>query len=389
MQFPRPGRIDNQQNLRRKPTPGYRVPASRGHAFESRMTDHRLVAIVYDAREKTRMKVLIIPISRIIVFALSLVFPLRFGFAAEKLTGLYSAQSVSYSMPWIAREAGLFRKYNVDMDLVYIASSGVANAALLGGDVELAMAGGVGTVRAYVQGASDLVFIGGFKNALTHSIVAKPEITKPADLKGKKIGVTRLGSNSHYFAVQALRRFGLDASRDITIIQTGGEPEIVASLLNGGIDAGSITTPADNRAIALGFQYLLYGPDLKIPYAAANIVTRRSAIAKRPQIIREFLLAIAEAAKILHTNKEFSYKVLAKYLGISDMKILDAGYTSEIKVLERRLEIRPEALQPILDDVVKTDPRAKNIKPQDMIDRRYLDEMEKSGFFDKLWGTKS
>ena len=70
-------------------------------------------------------------------------------------------------------------------------------------------------------------------------------------------------------------------------------------------------------------------------------------------------------------------------------KILDAGYNSEIKVLERRLEIRPDALQPILDDVVKTDPRAKNVKPQDMIDHRYLDEMEKSGFFDKLWGIKS
>jgi NitT/TauT family transport system substrate-binding protein len=341
-------------------------------------------------QEKSRMRrVFIGCILRVLTTAVCLYTAPRIANSAEKLTGLYSAQSISYSMPWIAKEAGLFRKYNVDMDPVYIPSSGVANAALLGGDVDLAMAGGVGTVRAYVQGASDLVFIGGFKNALTHSIVAKPEITKPADLKGKKIGVTRLGSNSHYFAVQALRRFGLDASRDVTIIQAGGEPEIVAALISGGIDAGSITTPADNRAIAEGFHYLVYGPELKIPYAAANITTRRGTIAKRPQVFRQFMLAIAEAAKILHTNKEFSYKVFAKYLGISDTKILDAGYNSEIKVLERRLEIRPEALQPILDDVAKTDARAKNVKPQDMIDRRYLDEMEKSGFFDKLWGAKS
>src|ERR1700741_1153990 len=108
------------------------------------------------------------------------------GFAADKISALYSALSVSYSMPWIAKEAGLFKKYNLDADLVYIPSSGVANAALLGGDVEIAMAGGVGTVRAYVQGATELVFIGGFKNALTHSIVARPDITKVADLKGKK-----------------------------------------------------------------------------------------------------------------------------------------------------------------------------------------------------------
>jgi NitT/TauT family transport system substrate-binding protein len=219
--------------------------------------------------------------------------------------------------------------------------------------------------------------------------VAKPEIKTTAELKGKKIGVTRIGSNSHYFAVQALRRAGLDAARDVTIIQSGGEPEIVVALINGSLDAASITTPSDSRAIAQGFHYLLYGPDLKIPYAAANITTRRATIAKRPQVLKEFMEALAESAKVLHTNKEFSYKVLAKYLGISDMKILDAAYGAEIKVLERRLEIRPEGLQAILDDVVKTEPRAKNIKPQDMVDRRYLDDLEKNGFFDKLWGNKS
>src|SRR6266850_2413935 len=280
------------------------------------------------------------------------------GWSADKLGVLYSALSVSYSMPWIARESGLFRKYNLDVDLVYIPSSGVANAALLGGDVEVALAGGIGTVRAYVQGATDLVFIGGVKNALTHSIVAKPEIKTTAELKGKKIGVTRIGSNSHYFALQALRRAGLDASRDVTIIQSGGEPEMVVALMNGSLDA-------------------------------ANITTRRATIAKRPQVLKEFMEAMAEAAKVLHTNKEFSYKVLAKYLSIGDMKILDAAYGAEIKVLERRLEIRPEGLQAILEDVVKTEPRAKNVKPQDMVDRRYLDDLEKNGFFDKLWGNKS
>src|SRR5688572_26390274 len=133
--------------------------------------------------------------------------------AAEKLSALYSAQSVSYSMPWIAQDAGLFRKHDLDVKLVYIPSSGVATAALLGGDIEIALAGAVGIVRAFAQGANDLVFIGGFKNELTHNIVARPEIRRPQDLKGKVIGVTRLGSNSHYFAVQALPRFGLDPVR--------------------------------------------------------------------------------------------------------------------------------------------------------------------------------
>ena len=308
--------------------------------------------------------------------------------AAEKLSALYSAQSVSYSLPWIAQEAGLFRKHNLDFQLIYIPSSGVATAALLGGDVEIALAGGVGTVRAFAQGATELVFIGGFKNALTHSIVAKPDMSKPEDLKGKKVGITRLGSNSHYFAVQALRRMGLDASRDVALIQAGGEPEIVAALVNGAIDAASITTPADNRAIAQGFRYLLFGPDLQIAYAAANIVTRRSTIAKRPQPTAAFMQAMAEAAKVLHTNKEFTNKVLGKYLGVSDPKIIDAAFATEIKVMERRLDIKLEGIQAILEEVANTDPRAKTIKPPALIDRRFLDEMAKNGFFDRLWGTK-
>jgi hypothetical protein len=97
---------------------------------------------------------------------------------------------------------------------------------------------------------------------------------------------------------------------------------------------------------------------------------------------------MAEAAKILHTDKEFTFKVLAKQLRI-DRKILETGYNAEIKALEPRLTIRPEAFQAVLDDVAQIDPRAKKVKPEDIIDRRFLDEMTKSGFFDDLWGEKS
>jgi hypothetical protein len=79
---------------------------------------------------------------------------------------------------------------------------------------------------------------------------------------------------------------------------------------------------------------------------------------------------------------------LAKYLGISDPKIIDAAFATEIKVMERRLDIKPEGVQAILEEVAKTDPRAKTIKPQDLIDRRYLDDMAKSGFLDRLWSNK-
>jgi len=99
----------------------------------------------------------------------------------------------------------------------------------------------------------------------------------------------------------------------------------------------------------------------------------------------QFMKAMAEATKILLTDREFTYKVLAKELRINDRKVLDASYNPEIKVLEPRLDIKPEALQAILEEVAQIDPRAKKVKPEDLVDRRYLDEMEKSGFFDQLW----
>src|ERR1043166_9662693 len=93
--------------------------------------------------------------------------------AADKLIGIHSARVLSQSMPWVATEAGLFKKYNLDFDLVFIASSPSVTAAMLGGDAEISLGGGEGPIRAYVKGASDFVFIARFKNVLTHSIVGR------------------------------------------------------------------------------------------------------------------------------------------------------------------------------------------------------------------------
>src|SRR5215510_12100722 len=231
--------------------------------------------------------------------------------AADKLIGIHSARVLSQSMPWVATEAGLFKKYNLDFDLVFIASSPSVTAAMLGGDAEISLGGGEGPIRAYVQGASDFVFVGGFKNVLTHSIVGRADIKRPSDLKGKKVGINRVGSNPHYFAVQALRRSGIDPS-EVNLIQSGGSPETLAALLSGNLDAASLNPPADAQALAKGLHYVVYGPDLRLPYAATVFFTRRSLVAKRQPVVGEFLKAMAEAGKIIHTDKEFVYKVMRK-----------------------------------------------------------------------------
>jgi ABC-type nitrate/sulfonate/bicarbonate transport system substrate-binding protein len=259
---------------------------------------------------------------------------------------------------------------------------------LLGGDAEMTLTGGIGNVIAYVRGSTDVVFVAGVKNVMTQSLLAGKALKKPEDLKGKRIAVSRIGGNTHYFTIQALRRFGLEPNRDFSFIQSGGDPEAVVALVSGQVDAAALTPPGDAKAIASGFQYIVYGPDLKIPYAATAFVTKRSEIAKRPQVIGQFLRAIAEASKVMHSDREFVYKVLGKYLRVNERSVLDAAYNAEIKALEPRLVIKNEALQAILDEVATTDARAKNVRPADLIDGRYLTEMEKSGFFDQIWSKK-
>ena len=307
--------------------------------------------------------------------------------AADKLPFIYTARVMSQSYPWIAQEAGLFKKYDLEVPLIFVTAGAPAVATILAGDSEVTQQGAAALSRAFVQGNRDVVFIGGIKSILTHSIIAKPDIKRPADLKGKRIGVSRIGSNPHYFAVQALRHFGLE-SRDVSYIQAGGAPETLAALLAQGIDAAVLTVPTDAQALKLGYHYVVYGPDLKIAYAATTFNTRRSIMAKRGPVIGRFMRAMAEAAKIMHTDKEFTYKIMEKYLLVNDRELLEASYNVEIKALEPRLALKLEGFQSTLDEIAPTDPRAKSVKPQEMVDTRYLDEMEKSGFFDQIWAGK-
>ena len=145
--------------------------------------------------------------------------------AADKIVALYSSHAVPYVMPWVAEELGALKKYDIELEFVYIPSSSAATAAILGGNVEIGLLGGVGIVNAYSSGATDVVFIGSIKNIMTQSILAKPEITRLEQLRGKRIGVTRIGSNTHFFTVQAFRRAGMNPDKDFIFIQTGGDNE--------------------------------------------------------------------------------------------------------------------------------------------------------------------
>lgn len=317
----------------------------------------------------------------LVIACLSVGYP---ALGAEKLVGLQSAPSIAMALPWFADEARLHPKYDLDFQLVYIASSGIVTAAMSGGNGSVALVGGEGPIRAFLSGNTDFVFIGSVKNVLTHSIMGRPEIKRPEDLKGKRIGVGRIGGNSHYFTQLAMRQKGLDPLKDANLIQTGGAPETFLALSTGAVDAASITTPQDTRASFQGFNYVIDGRELKPPYVATGLVTLRSVIAKRPRVVSQFMRMMAESLKIMLTDRDLAFRLMSKKIGLTDRKVFDAAYTGELKVLEPRLDIKPIAIQATLDEISKTDPRAKQVKAEQLIDRRFLEEMEKDGTFERL-----
>ena len=230
------------------------------------------------------------------------------AFAAERLVGLQSAPSVAMALPWFAEEARLYSKHDLDFQLVYIASSGIVTAAMSSGNGNIGIVGGEGPMRAYLAGNTDFVFIGSIKNVLTHSIMGKPDIKRPEDLKGKRIGVGRIGGNGHYFAVYGLRARGLDPLRDVNLIQTGGAPETIQALMSGAVDAASVTTPQDTRAAFAGYSYVIDGREIRPPFIAAGFVTLRSLIAKRPKAISQFMHTMAESLKMMVSDREWRLK---------------------------------------------------------------------------------
>lgn len=320
---------------------------------------------------------------------LALFLALSFGLtaiarAAERLVGLQSAPSVAMALPWFAEEARLYSKYDLDFQLVYIASSGIVTAAMSSGNGNVAIVGGEGPIRAFLAGNTDFVFIGSVKNVLTHSLMGKPEIKRPEDLKGKRIGVGRIGGNGHYFAVYGMRLKGLDPLRDANLLQTGGAPETIQALMSGAVDAASVTTPQDTRAAFAGFNYVIDGREIRPPFVAAGFVTLRSLIAKRPKAISQFMHVMAESYKLMVTDRELAYKIMAKKINLADRRVFDAAYNQELKVLEPKFDIKPVAIQATLDEIARTDPRASKVSPQQLIDRRFLEEMEKDGTFERL-----
>ena len=298
---------------------------------------------------------------------------------AAPLRIAYSAISGAMSSLWVAQEGGYFKREGLDTELLYIGGGSLLIQAMLSGEVPFAYGPSVPVINASLRGA-DLVLIGNTGNSLVFSVMSRPEIKQPAQLRGKKVGVTRLGGSTDWALDAALKHWGLERGQ-ITIIQTGGMPEGLAGLTSGALDAVVLSPPSNFRAAKAGMHELEDVGQLKITFPNTPLSTTRSFIRSNRDAGLRFMRGFSQGLQRLRSDKEFSMKVLSKYTKVTDAETLSQLHqTYGVRYSGDRIPlVRPESI----DEILKRTPgkEAREAKAGDFIDNSLLQELDKSGWF--------
>jgi NitT/TauT family transport system substrate-binding protein len=283
----------------------------------------------------------------------------------------------------LAKEAGYYVEQGLDVEVLSIRASAQNAAALLTGEVDVSILGGIGPVRARLAG-SDLVLIGSTKPYFTGSIVARPELRNPADLRGARVGISAKGGNTDLMARSVLPRVGLEPDVDVTLLSTGESPEQVAALIAGNVDAAALTPPADERAISAGFATLYDVTAARIPYPAVALGTSGPRLAERPDALERFLRAYGQAVHRYMADKPYALKIAAEFLRSDDAAANDQAYEIERQIMQADLDLPLGAIQGTLDLIKTEEPRAADARPEEFVDLRLVRKLQQAGFFQQL-----
>src|SRR5688572_8458321 len=302
----------------------------------------------------------------------------------EKLNVVYSTIATASLTTWIPLEAGLYKKYGFDANLIYVTGS-QAITTLISGDAQIAQASGAAGVVSRLAG-SDVSIIGAIINVIPMSLVATPDITSPKDLKGKTLGVSRFGSLTDLGLKKAISELGLDPAKDVKLIQTGGVPENFLFMQQGIIKAALISSPALEKAKEMGYRELLNLADIKFRYPGTALLTTDSFIRNRPRSLNRFLRATLEGIKYAKTNPEFTMGIMAKYLRISDNKSLASAFRTYVLGYIRDVPtITSNEIEAALEEISVRNPKAKGADPRQFYNAAPLEQLAREGFIKELY----
>jgi NitT/TauT family transport system substrate-binding protein len=319
---------------------------------------------------------------RIGIFALFFLAVASPANAQQKVRLNWGAISGVMSSIWVAQDEGLFKKHGLDVELIHIASTSRAIQSMLSGEIHYTTADALNSIQAVGAGADVVMFCEGV-NRFVFSIMARPEIKRLADLKGKKIGITRIGSSTHTAVQFAVNKAGL-AANDYSLLQLGEVPNILTTLLAGQIDAGALSPPTNSRAKKAGlFELLNLGTDGP-EYPSTVIASTKAYVKANPENTRRMVRSLAEGLAIFKNNRQIGIRALQKYTRLKDSDILEDTYMQFRDAFDAVPYVSRTGIQTLIASLGEKDAKIRQLKYEDVADMRFVAELERDGFFKKL-----
>jgi len=286
---------------------------------------------------------------------------------------------------WVAKDQGLFRKYGLDVEPIFLRGGQLAIQALAAGDPPIMSIGQV--VQANLSGF-DLALVAGVERFYDSTIFARPGITRLEQLKGKRLGISGYGAATHFAALIVAKHLNLDPNKDMTLVPGGPDAERVAALSAGKIDASVFNSSTVPVAKRMGFIELVYLPDLGVEVQGNGLATTRAYIKSNRDTVKSALKGYVEAIHFIFNNKPATEKIFAKYMRTDDPEVLEQSYQVYVKTTPKKPYPTMKGLQFLLDALAPQMPQAKSAKPEQFVDASFIRELDQSGFIDGLYKKK-
>ena len=323
----------------------------------------------------------------VLIFSLALVFGFGSSAAAQlrKINIAYTATSPYQAALIITKDAGFFRKHGLDVSLIFTAGGSLGVQAMLSGDVAMNLSDGAASVGSKLSGVDNLM-VASCINTFPYSLISIPEIKQVSQLKGTSVAVSRFGSATDLGVRMALAKVGLNAEKDVTMLQIGAQTARFTALQSKQVQSTIITPPFTFTARKLGYNTLIDMAQLNIPYQLTALTAMRSYIKEHPDIVQAAVTALSEGIHYYKREKEPTIKILGKYLKTDDREALEETYREvALKVLPEKPYPTLPGIQTILDEYAKRFPKAKTMRPEEFVDLSFVKKLDDEGFFERLY----
>ena len=308
--------------------------------------------------------------------------------AAQKLEKMrvgYNAITGSNSALWISKEAGFTAKNGLDVDFIYIESGSRITQAMVAGDLRLGNTGSGPSLQAHARGA-DTVLILSVMPTLPFQVVARPDIKRPEDLRGKKLAISTFGSTTDFAARYFLEKTGLTAGKDVVVLQSGGQSTRLAALKQGAVDATLLGAPSLLVAKQFGFNIIADLVDMGYHYDFGSIATTRSFINSNRDAVRRFVRAYVEGVHYFKTHPDESKKIMARYLRENQPAVLEETYSYYADKTAATPYPTREGIEPVIAQIAAASKGEKSkLTFDDVADQSFVRELDQSGFIKSLY----